>query len=1331
MKNVSLAVIITIILMCMPQTFVFAAEPAQAVWIEAEQEANIKGEYRASSGKDYSDGALLLLDSTNESIPHQADFEININATDTYDIWVLSSVGNQNYVSTFKWNLNGEGYKPCPGASVLAFRTSDARNVPLYWHKLSEKKALSSGINKLSFLTEKKRTMENDFLYNALDVIAVVPSSWQWVPSGKGKPFDKEKLKLEFVAGKVDKTHVNAEESFSVTFTNKVIEKTDASPSLFAMLAYKGQTVSKEIIAPSNPVSRWKVGNSYTNMCSITVPFNVPDGDYEVYAGIEGAGYVDREIAKIADIKIGEEKKAVVLNNIEITELTLPDEITIGETVKGSSVISLHKSEGLNTAAYLTFWKDDILWYVSEIGRVDIGKVTLGENHEIPVEFIVKDNIPKGNYTVKFALHKTDSIGEGENVSVVSHDEDRYYKPLANGVLNSKKTGSYHFWYVNQNNTLIWDGEPYIPMGAMYCSDYITNFRVNNHTANKKNWEKDMEVLRLLREKGVVDIYINSVSSGTNTPAWAWQVFIDKLEELGFVYGLQLNGGTQAGKQRDVEAFFVRANEDGVTIKAENVNSSGIVKVETASSFIYGSVYSVSCAYIAVDNETGEAVDSGYGTGELPSGGKLSFSADVKIGNNRTCTVFFTPLIKQSVNFFTNMWDAGDVTKKLIGDLTSKLEAGDNLRTVIDPIYNEQGFINWYESMRFVSPNYDDMFAEWLSTKYDSIDSLNEAWKIEPLLTSFEQAVRILPLHTGKKGGVRENLSYAFDVKTKELYTINIRNGIMWDDSLIFRDKMYLDFSNDVADVVKEGLNVPVVYKHTSYINRYFISDRQSGGFDGLGSEAYGVYDTVRSKLGFSHSEAKQFAKTCWLTVTETQTEENITKKNEIGLIGYPSKEYMFGHFDTLIDSGARGIWDFLMYASHDPRMKVYSYVEKPESFEWLKEYRGNLLKSDNVNYLKENGPVIAPYYIYPAGQVWWFQPNKRNAAIYDDDYQSTRAIILKDNTMVEHTFDPSVDTAVLFVTLEDKPATTIWGPKISEELNSKPKGKKIVFLGLRKDLGSIEEIDKYYTSEMIDVEEGETVQILNPPATAKILYTTQDGKPWGFAYDDIYIIANSKWNNAKDLVDDTQESPMRFVDSLGFVNKRQEKIVTKTSLSGFVDVDGHWASAEIKALAGASIVYGVNGGYFLPDANVSRAEFLAMLFRGLKMRLHTFDDCYDDITADKWYADVIQTAKNIMLIDSGMLLGNSFIPEAYINRQEMASIISIAYGKATESKIEGKEGKRFVDDTIISPWAAEYVKAASTLGIINGMPDGSYGPFLNATRAEAVVIIKRFLDNI
>lgn len=78
------------------------------------------------------------------------------------------------------------------------------------------------------------------------------------------------------------------------------------------------------------------------------------------------------------------------------------------------------------------------------------------------------------------------------------------------------------------------------------------------------------------------------------------------------------------------------------------------------------------------------------------------------------------------------------------------------------------------------------------------------------------------------------------------------------------------------------------------------------------------------------------------------------------------------------------------------------------------------------------------------------------------------------------------------------------------------------------------------------------------------------------------------------------------------------------------------------------------------------------------------------------------------------------------ITREQMAAIIVNAF-KLQQSQ----EGKMFGDQDEISPWAQEAIQIAASNGIIAGYEDGTFKPKNHATRAEAVTVLVRILENV
>ncbi|MGB9920709.1 MAG: Ig-like domain-containing protein [Moorellales bacterium] len=172
-------------------------------------------------------------------------------------------------------------------------------------------------------------------------------------------------------------------------------------------------------------------------------------------------------------------------------------------------------------------------------------------------------------------------------------------------------------------------------------------------------------------------------------------------------------------------------------------------------------------------------------------------------------------------------------------------------------------------------------------------------------------------------------------------------------------------------------------------------------------------------------------------------------------------------------------------------------------------------------------------------------------------------------------------------------------------------------------------------------------------------------------------------------------------------------------------DLAGHWAENDILALVARGIVGGYPDRSFRPNQPVTRAEFTALLVRALGLRERpdgTFVDC-----VGRWYAGAVEAAHR-----AGLVVGtreSRFEPEREITRQEMAVIMARALEKRGVQTAPGNL-QVFSDAALISPWAQKQAAQAVGAGIVRGA-DGRFLPLRSATRAEAVVMLKRLLDKI
>lgn len=163
------------------------------------------------------------------------------------------------------------------------------------------------------------------------------------------------------------------------------------------------------------------------------------------------------------------------------------------------------------------------------------------------------------------------------------------------------------------------------------------------------------------------------------------------------------------------------------------------------------------------------------------------------------------------------------------------------------------------------------------------------------------------------------------------------------------------------------------------------------------------------------------------------------------------------------------------------------------------------------------------------------------------------------------------------------------------------------------------------------------------------------------------------------------------------------------------------WAREAIVHLVSRNVIQGRGNGLFDPNASITRAEFIKIVVVALDLSLDNGGCSFTDVNPDAWYYSVVSAAQN-----TGIVLGddkNAFHPEDSISRQDMATILCRAFGFKG-----GNTASKFTDYNNISDYAKDAVDALCENGIINGMGNGTFAPFANATRAQAAQMIYKII---
>lgn len=181
-----------------------------------------------------------------------------------------------------------------------------------------------------------------------------------------------------------------------------------------------------------------------------------------------------------------------------------------------------------------------------------------------------------------------------------------------------------------------------------------------------------------------------------------------------------------------------------------------------------------------------------------------------------------------------------------------------------------------------------------------------------------------------------------------------------------------------------------------------------------------------------------------------------------------------------------------------------------------------------------------------------------------------------------------------------------------------------------------------------------------------------------------------------------------------------------------FADVESHWAKNAVNDMGSRLVIEGVNETTFNPNADMTRAEFAAIVVRGLGLRLGEGDKTFSDVASGDWYAGAVRTAAAYGLITG--LEDGTFRPNDKITREQAMTIAAKAMkltGLAdrlgsvdTESTL-----REFADRGEIGGWARASIADMVKAGLANGRSGATLEAKANMTRAEAATLIQRLLQ--
>ncbi len=179
-----------------------------------------------------------------------------------------------------------------------------------------------------------------------------------------------------------------------------------------------------------------------------------------------------------------------------------------------------------------------------------------------------------------------------------------------------------------------------------------------------------------------------------------------------------------------------------------------------------------------------------------------------------------------------------------------------------------------------------------------------------------------------------------------------------------------------------------------------------------------------------------------------------------------------------------------------------------------------------------------------------------------------------------------------------------------------------------------------------------------------------------------------------------------------------------------FADVSNHWAKDAVNDMGSRMVVNGVNDTTFNPNANITRAEFAAIIVRGLGLPAGKGADSFSDVKSDAWYAGAVQTAVAYKLING--FEDGTFRPQDTITREQAMMIVAKAMNltglaQRTPASDTTAALAGFADHSQIGNWAKDNLALTVRAKLINGR-NGKMDPKASMTRAEVAAMVERLL---
>lgn len=511
-----------------------------------------------------------------------------------------------------------------------------------------------------------------------------------------------------------------------------------------------------------------------------------------------------------------------------------------------------------------------------------------------------------------------------------------HHSQVAAGGTFTDKTGAKHVWSITGSHALVWDNQPYLPVGGCFYPASLSSDQ-------PQSWDRDTATLKELKSRGISDVLVVPDVSLPDTSPARMQRLVDFLDSNDFRYGVSFGKGIPDPLVGTVVKPASYKGYPDVSLTASwqtpNADSALLILAETTTG--HNEVAKHTLVKMTDNNLTvsveapatvGKVVPYLYPHKSVPSGTRGSIP---------------------------DIWSGYDTYRDRLLTYFSVVKPGKGFRFFLDPLGAQ---LSLSDETDYLVPDSKAFLLEWESyirTTYPNVEDAYHSWGLEEAsaLTPKELA-RLIPLWANDV-----SIPYMYDPTTKK--TLRLADALQchwWLDFLACRNKGVQYYMNSLANVLKHQVaDVPVVYNWTMN-HPIFINSEKSGGFDGLGISANLRGTRLVNRIAVpAYSEVEQCSRRIWYIEAsagpEIDADPTVPDTSSPG-IPFGSQGVVTQEVTDLRRTGLKGFFpgSFRNDTANNGRN---DWLRTPNALDWLRE-AGTSVAADS--HAAEFAPTVLPY---------------------------------------------------------------------------------------------------------------------------------------------------------------------------------------------------------------------------------------------------------------------------------------------------------------------------------------------------------------------------------